>query len=883
MAIPMKAHVIKFIAQSIKNLLGILAGLFTTLIFFTVLPKAWGVPLFWTGNANNPATAGSGTWETSTPSGPVSWSSTPGTTNTPVPWTDGSVAHFQGSFGGTATLGSNISAAGINFDVGANAFAISTNGNTLTIQGVGIVNNSGQTQTITNNGAGGSGTFFLGTSTAGNAAITNNGGTGGVTGGVTGETFFSGTSTAGNAAITNNGGTVSGLAGGEMQFLNTSTAGNAAITNNGGAVSGAGGGLTLFGSTSTAGNATITNSGGAVSGAFGGATQFLNASTAGNATITNSGGSTLFTDTSTAGNATIINNNGALGGLTRFLKSSDGGTARAITDGNGSFDISGLTTAGMGIGSIEGSGNYFLGSKALSAGGNNLSTTVSGVIQDGSSPAGPGGVGGSLTKVGTGTLTLTGANTYTGGTNLNGGILAVNSDSNLGTGLLTFNGGTLEALAAGGGLVSSKPITLNAGGGTFLADTGTTSILSGAIGGVGAWTKTGPGTLTLSAANTYSGGTNLNGGILAVNSDGSLGTGPLSFNGGTLAAGGGLVSSKAITLNAGGGTFLADTGTTSILSGAIGGVGGGAKAGTGALVLTGANTYGGGTTISAGTLQIGNGGTTGSITGKVIDNGVLAFNRSDSVTFSGVISGAGSLVKQGAGSLTLPEKNTYTGATIINAGSLIVDGSIASQQTFVNAGAFLGGHGTIGGNLSNSGIVGPGNSPGTLTVANDYTQNATGTLRIQVGGLAANQHDLLAVNGHVTLGGTLQLVRLGSFNLQPGNQIVFLTAKNGVSGAFNTVQNDFVTGTTVQGVVTSSANAIVLEGTQGSFTQIPGINTPNQSAVGNMLNSAVGNPAAAPLISFLNSQPVANPSNNYNLIAPTQISSLNATAVSVGR
>src|SRR5271165_1897812 len=685
MAIPMKAHVIKFIAQSIKNLLGILAGLFTTLIFFTVLPKAWGVPLFWTGNANNPATAGSGTWETSTPSGPVSWSSTPGTTNTPVPWTDGSVAHFQGSFGGTATLGSNISAAGINFDVGANAFAISTNGNTLTIQGVGIVNNSGQTQTITNNGAGGSGTFFLGTSTAGNAAITNNGpavngatggrtvfndtstagnatitnngGTGGVTGGVTGETFFSGTSTAGNAAITNNGGTVSGLAGGEMQFLNTSTAGNAAITNNGGAVSGAGGGLTLFGSTSTAGNATITNSGGAVSGAFGGATQFLNASTAGNATITNSGGSTLFTDTSTAGNATIINNNGALGGLTRFLKSSDGGTARAITDGNGSFDISGLTTAGMGIGSIEGSGNYFLGSKALSAGGNNLSTTVSGVIQDGSSPAGPGGVGGSLTKVGTGTLTLTGANTYTGGTNLNGGILAVNSDSNLGTGLLTFNGGTLEALAAGGGLVSSKPITLNAGGGTFLADTGTTSILSGAIGGVGAWTKTGPGTLTLSAANTYSGGTNLNGGILAVNSNGSLGTGPLSFNGGTLEALAGITSTKAITLNAGGGAFLADTGSVSTLSGAITGAGAWTKAGPGILVLTGANTYGGGTTISAGTLQIGNGGTSGSIPGNVTNNGSLVFDRSDNVTFPGAIGGTGTLAQNGSGTLDLTGAN----------------------------------------------------------------------------------------------------------------------------------------------------------------------------------------------------------------------------------
>ena len=261
----------------------------------------------------------------------------------------------------------------------------------------------------------------------------------------------------------------------------------------------------------------------------------------------------------------------------------------------------------------------------------------------------------------------------------------------------------------------------------------------------------------------------------------------------------------------------------------------------------------------------------------------FSFNRSDSVTFGGVISGTGSLVKHGAGTLTLPGKNTYTGTTTIDAGSLIVDGSIASEQTFVNAGAFLGGHGTIGGNLSNSGTVGPGDSLGTLTVASDYTQNAAGTLRIQVGGLAANQHDLLAVNGHVTLGGTLQLLRLGGFNLQPGNQIVFLTAQKGISGAFNTIQNDFTTGTIVQGVVVTSSDAVVLEGQQGSFTQIPGVTlTPNQVAVGNMLNSAVGNPAAAPLIAFLNSQPVANLPHDYNLIAPTQISSVNATAVSVG-
>ena len=87
-------------------------------------------------------------------------------------------------------------------------------------------------------------------------------------------------------------------------------------------------------------------------------------------------------------------------------------------------------------------------------------------------------------------------------------------------------------------------------------------------------------------------------------------------------------------------------------------------------MLTGANSYTGGTTISAGTLQLGNGGTTGSIVGDVTDNGTLAFNRSDAITFGGVVSGTGSLTQLGAGTTTLTGTNTYTGGTTISAGRL---------------------------------------------------------------------------------------------------------------------------------------------------------------------------------------------------------------------
>ena len=466
---------------------------------------------------------------------------------------------------------------------------------------------------------------------------------------------------------------------------------------------------------------------------------------------------------------------------------------------------------------------------------------------------------GSLTQLGSGTLVLTAANTYTGDTIISGGILSIASEANISaTSSLTFNGGNLLTT---GNVTTSVPVIMAAN--VTIDNGGNTDTFSGVFSGAGALTSTGAGTLILTANNSYTGGTTIAAGTLQLGNGGTSGS-----------VMGNIVDNGALVFN------RSDAVT---YSGIVSGTGSLTQLGPGTLILTANNSYTGGTTIAAGTLQLGAGATTGSIVGNVANNGVLAFNRSDSVTFGGVISGTGSLVKQGPGTLTLPGKNTYTGTTTINAGSLIVDGSIASQQTFVNPGAFLGGHGTIGGKLSNSGNVGPGNSPGTLTVASDYTQNAAGTLRIQVGGLAANQHDLLAVNGHVTIGGTFQLLRLGGFNLQPGNQIVFLTAQKGISGAFNTIQNDFTTGTIVQGVVVTSSDTVVLEGQQGSFTQIPGVTlTPNQVAVGNMLNSAVGNPAAAPLIAFLNSQPVANLPHDYNLIAPTQISSVNATAVSVG-
>jgi len=141
---------------------------------------------------------------------------------------------------------------------------------------------------------------------------------------------------------------------------------------------------------------------------------------------------------------------------------------------------------------------------------------------------------GAFTKMGAGMLTFTGTNTYSGGTSINDGALAVKNGASLGIGPISFHGGTLEALALGGGVTFASAITLNGGGGVFLADTGTTSTLSGVISGGGALIKDGPGTLILTGANTYTGGTDINAGTVVVNSYSNLGTGPIRLRGGIL-------------------------------------------------------------------------------------------------------------------------------------------------------------------------------------------------------------------------------------------------------------------------------------------------------------------------------------------------------------
>ena len=238
--------------------------------------------------------------------------------------------------------------------------------------------------------------------------------------------------------------------------------------------------------------------------------SFSGSSSAGNANVVvnGAGAALIFGGTSSAGSSTLTSNNGT---AVQFDGAATGGTARIIANAGGIFEVNGSTLSDVTVGSIEGAGSFFLDSKRLTTGANDLSSTVSGVVS---------GTGGSLVKTGSGTLTLSGANTYSGGTTVNAGTLQLGaSNSLLTTGALTVTGGTfdLNNNSQTVGALSGTGGTITLGGGTLTVDSGSNTSLASVISGTGSLTKQGSGTLTLTGANTYTGATTVTAARLAVN------------------------------------------------------------------------------------------------------------------------------------------------------------------------------------------------------------------------------------------------------------------------------------------------------------------------------------------------------------------------------
>ncbi|MCX5788826.1 MAG: autotransporter domain-containing protein [Elusimicrobia bacterium] len=298
-------------------------------------------------------------------------------------------------------------------------------------------------------------------------------------------------------------------------------------------------------------------------------------------------------------------------------------------------------------------------------------------------------------------------NIYRGGTTVaSASTLVINLDSGLGdtSGGLVLSGGTLRTL---GGVTLDPLRTVTLSGGGTIDTFGQSDACSAAIGGTGGLTvasSVGGGVLALSGANTYTGGTTIsNAATLAIDNDGNLGptSGGLVFKGGTLRTLSALTldSSRAVTLNSGGGTI--DTyGQSDAYSGVIGGAGGlsvASSVGGGVLTLSGVNTYGGGTTLNSGTLAVSGNQNLGASSGGLAFNGGTlrttssGFTSSRAVTLnngggtldtdgqtdtlSGVIGGAGRLTVMdssvlGGGTLLLSVANTYSGGTAINGAGL---------------------------------------------------------------------------------------------------------------------------------------------------------------------------------------------------------------------
>ena len=258
-----------------------------------------------------------------------------------------------------------------------------------------------------------------------------------------------------------------------VSFINKGGAGDATFHNLGATAAGGAGGRTDFTySKAIAEQCTIINDGGTAPGAGGGATEFrLESPSAGEATLIANGGS-----------------NGGEGGSFTFEFNSDGGTARVELFGNGYLDLSGLyERPRLSIGSLEGDGIVYLGSKILSVGGSSRSTTFSGLLQPGT-PGGGSGTGG-LEKTGDGTFTLTGASVYTDGTTVVRGTLIVanTTGSATGTGPVYVNAGTL-----GGSGTIAGAVTI--GSAAFLAPSSGTQTKA---------TLTIQSSLTFSTAATY--------------------------------------------------------------------------------------------------------------------------------------------------------------------------------------------------------------------------------------------------------------------------------------------------------------------------------------------------------------------------------------------
>ncbi|MGO4573995.1 autotransporter domain-containing protein [Microvirga sp. 2TAF3] len=520
----------------------------------------------------------------------------------------------------------------------------------------------------------------------------------------------------------------------------------------------------------------------------------------------------------TASGATAIVNSGTINGPIG-IRSLTGNTA---IENSGTINATGTDAKAIDLGNgnhtlVLKSGSLIVGDIAVGSGQFEIDTQADSTLA--------GDISGSATliKTGAAALALTGANSYTGGTTIRGGMLSVSRDENLGmsTGRLTFDGGTLHTT---GSFVTSRDVTLNAGNGVIDVKDGTTLTLNGAVSGNGGVEKKGAGTLRLIQVNSYKGGTQVSDGTLIVGANNALGTGPVLVDGATaeldFASG---IGAGSLQIANDGGTlwFLPNS---SADSAGIQNEGrifflDGATAGSARL-----------TTRNGGSILFDNRATAGKATFDTAGND--ASSRS-SVTFRGQSSaGQGSLVNHAFGSVTFTENSsagtarftnnaggaiyfsdvsTADGATIDNKAGASIDLSDRSIPLTIGmleggGDVFLGGNdlllggsgknSTVSGGFYDGGHAGGGGGSltkvgtGTLTLTGDSTY--TGPTVVRAGKLTVNgslESSVTVASGAV-LGGAGKIDRLmaqAGATVAPGNSIGILSVDGNVTFAVGSV------------------------------------------------------------------------------------------------
>ncbi len=666
-------------------------------------------------------------------------------------------AIFNANAGTTITLSTSVGASGtVN-----GSFTLGGAGNLVLNAGI-----SGSFSAVTVNSSGGS-VKFASASYSG-PTIVSAGTLQGVVPSSTTVTLGSGSSTAGTFDLDASSTTVAGLA--------TGNSGNASIN--------------VIGNSAT-GISTLTFAGGATASTFAGTIQNAIGSGTGAVNLTINGGTLSLTGANTYSSGTLIKsgqlNIGSPTAIGTGTLTIDGGVIDntsagpiTLTNNNqqiwaGNFTFNGTQSLNLGTGAVSLSLGIQITVQASTL-------TVGGVIS-----------GNGLVKLGAGTLALTNNNPFLGSSNTIGaGTLQLGSAGALpsavslvlGSGAAT--GGTLDLngltvtigdLSTGNSgspsvnVIGSSSTTANS---TLIVANAQPSTFGGVIQdqlGAGSMTLAlaSKGSLTLTGANTYSGGTSINGGVLTVSNDGNLGTGPLTFAGGALqiSSGASFASTKNITINSGvNATIDPNSSAIATFGGAISGGGGLTATGAGTVILTGPNnTYSGGTTIISGNLQVGNGSQSGSLPGNVTSNGTLAFDPTSSFVFAGAISGTGVVNVLGGTTIFTSALNTYSGRTTIAGGTLQIgngtlSGSLPGSVTDNGLLVFNpGGNFTASNGISGSGSVQISSGVVTLSGINGYQGNTI----VSAGVLRPGNSSSLPVTTTVYLGsgvstgGTLDL------------------------------------------------------------------------------------------------------------------------------